>query len=192
LISTGESVAPIDLMLSVRDRLEAEMHSIRERHPLFAPLLDCPVPVLSRDRVRLRPGSHLQPRRGLEMVLKAGWYPPEEWAVWSKGSRAVLQIPLDRTTSFPLRIELELHGYLGPDRAQLVVAFANVRKLATLRFDASRRKRIETVEITAQDVSPDLIIEIAFEIANPTAPADVEDSSDRRKLGVAISGLRIF
>jgi hypothetical protein len=126
------------------------------------------------------------------MVLKTGWYSPEEWGVWSEGSRSVLQIPLDRTTSFPLGIELELHGCLGPDRAQLVVAFANVRKLATWRFDASRRKRIETVEITARDVSPDLIIEIAFEIANPTAPADVEDSSDRRKLGVAISGLRIF
>ena len=72
-----------------------------------------------------------------------------------------------------------------------MVAFVNVRKLATLRFDASRRKRIETVEITVQDVSPDLIVEIAFEIANPTAPADVEESSDRRTLGVAISGLRI-
>lgn len=182
---------PAAVVNSLHRLVEAEIKMIRERDATLADLLDRPVPISSPELVRLQRGSHLRPGRGLEMVLRGGWHPPEEWGIWSEGRRSVLQLAFDRASGLPIALDFELRGFIAPGLTQSVRVSVNARTVATLEFDPSRPERTETVEINAEDVSADFAAQIAFDIAHPTAPADVEPSSDRRKLGIGISSLRV-
>jgi len=182
---------PSSLANFVRDRLESEITVIRERDMPLAQLLDCPVSVTLPDAARLRPSSDLQPGRGLEMVLRHGWSSPEEWGTWSVGGRSALRVAFDLAITLPITVELELQALVRSGLTQSVAISVNGRGVAVLVFDPSRPERVEPIEIRAEDLSPEFAAEIAFDISNPTAPADIGPSSDRRKLGVAIRRLRI-
>jgi hypothetical protein len=182
---------PTGLASLVRERIEIEADLIRQRDPLLAQMLDCPVPATQTTPERLRRGSDLQPGRGLEMVLRDGWSTPEEWGVWSLGRRAALQIAFDPAITLPVKVELHLEAFVRPGLTQSAIISLNERRVATLEFEASGREQVVEVEIHSDDLSPDFSATITFGISNPTAPADVESSSDRRKLGVAIRRLRI-
>jgi hypothetical protein len=111
--------------------------------------------------------------------------------VWTEGSRSVLHVPIDGAIPFPITLELELTGFVAPSLSQSVSVSVNGTNATVVKFDVSRPNAIERIEINAEDLSPDCTAEIAIQVANPTAPADVGASSDRRKLGVALCGLRI-
>jgi hypothetical protein len=178
------------LMSFVRDRLEAEIMLIRGRDALLADLLNCPVLTSLPAGLRLRPGSDLSPARGLEMVLRHGWSFPEHWGIWSRGARSALHLTFDDATVFPITVELDLQAFCPPGLTQSVAISVNGRNVALLVFEPLRTERVEPIEIQAEDLSPEFSAEITFDISNPTAPADIEPSSDRRKLGVAIRRLR--
>jgi hypothetical protein len=181
---------PASLADLVRDRLETEITLIRERDISLAHLLDCPVSVSLSEPGRLRPRSDLQPGRGLEMILRHGWSTPEEWGTWSVGSTSTLRVAFDRAITFPIIIELDLQAFVCSGLTQSVAISVNGRGVATLEFALSCPSRVQTIDLQPGDLAPDFSVEIAFGIANPTAPSDIGSSSDRRKLGVAIRRLR--
>jgi hypothetical protein len=104
----------------------------------------------------------------------------------------VLHLCFDQETAFPVTVELNLEAFVRPGLAQSVAIAVNGRRVTMLEFEPSGPRRVETIEIHASDLSPGVSAEIAFDIANPTAPAEVEPSTDHRKLGVAITRLRVL
>jgi hypothetical protein len=60
-----------------------------------------------------------------------------------------------------------------------------------VEFESSSQQRVQAIEIGGSDLLANRATEIAFDISNPTAPSDIERSSDHRKLGVAMHRLRI-
>lgn len=175
-----------------RDRLDTEMLIIRERDASLADFLNCPVPTTTPTDLRLRSGSELSPSRGLERLLRRGWSFLEHWGVWSEGNRSTLQIAFDRSVAFPVKMELELEGFVRANLTQSITASVNGRQAALLTFGPECKDRIEYIEVEANDVSFELSATITFDISNPTAPAEIEASSDGRKLGVAIKRLRLI
>jgi hypothetical protein len=175
----------------VRDRLESEITLIRARDGGLADLLNFPVPISPPFVLRLRPGSDLLPARGLEPLLRRGWSFPEHWGIWSRGAKSAVHLAFDQTTVFPTTVELDLQAFIPPGLTQSVAISVNGRSAAMLVFESSCPERVEPIEIQAEDLSPEFSVEISFDISNPTAPADIEPSSDRRQLGVAIRRLRI-
>jgi hypothetical protein len=102
-----------------------------------------------------------------------------------------VHLAFDQTTVFPTTVELDLQAFIPPGLTQSVAISVNGRSAAMLVFEPSCPERVEPIEIQAEDLSPEFSVEISFDISNPTAPADIEPSSDRRQLGVAIRRLRI-
>jgi hypothetical protein len=176
----------------VRERLEAEIMLTRQRDALLADFLNSPVLTSAPEEFRLRVGSDLSPARGLEKVLRGGWSFPEHWGIWSRGARSVLHLSFDHDTTFPVTVEVNLEAFIRPSLTQSVAISVNGRRVAMLEFEPSSPGRVETIEIHSGDLSPGVSAEIAFDIANPTAPAEVERSADYRKLGVAIRRLRVL
>jgi hypothetical protein len=183
---------PPDNPLLSRDRLDAEILIIRSRDASLADFLNCPVPITAQTDLRLRSGSELSPSRGLERILRRGWSFLEHWGVWSEGKRSTLQISFDRSVVFPVKIELELEGFVRSDVTQSIGVSVNGRKAAVLAFGPECKDRVEAIQVTAEDVSSELSAVIAFDVSNPTAPSEIESSSDGRKLGVAIKRLRVL
>ena len=183
---------PPSLASLLRERLEAEVMLIRQRDALLADFLNCPVETSAPEEFRLRAGSDLSPARGLEKILRSGWSFPEHWGIWSRGSKSVLRLTFDRTAIFPINVEFDLQGFVRPGRNQSVTISLHGRRVATVEFEAPRSERVQVINVQAGDLSTDFSAEIVFDIANPTAPAEVEPSTDRRKLGVAIRRLRVL
>ena len=183
---------PSSLEHFVRERLEREIMLIRGRDMWLAESLDCPVPTSIPVELRLRKGSDLSPARGLEMVLRRGWSLPEHWGIWSRDATAALHLVFDQASVFPITVELDLRAFSPPGLTQRVGISVNGRSTAVLVFEPSCSERVESIEVQADDLSPEFSAEITFDISNPTAPADIFPSSDRRKLGVAIRRLRIL
>jgi hypothetical protein len=176
----------------VRERRDAEISLVRQRDPLLAELLDRPVLMSVPDEFRLRAGVELAPGAGLERVLRRGWSFPESWGVWSRGPTTTLCLAFDRATIFPVAVEFELEGFVRPGLSQSVAVSVSGRYKTVMEFDPAQPSRVEFIEIVEGDLSADFGTEIAFVIAKPTAPAELDPSSaDRRKLGIAIRRLRI-
>jgi hypothetical protein len=176
----------------VRDRRDAEISLVRQRHPLLAELLDRPVLMSVPDEFRLRAGVELAPGAGLERVLRRGWSFPESWGVWSRGPNTTLCLAFDRATIFPVAAEFELEGFVRPGLSQSVAVSVSGRYITVIEFDPAQPRCVQVIEIVEGDLSADFGTEIAFVIAKPTAPAELDPSSaDRRKLGIAIRRLRI-
>jgi|HubBroStandDraft_6_1064221.scaffolds.fasta_scaffold150262_2 hypothetical protein len=176
----------------VRDRRDIEISLIRQRDPLLAELLDRPVRISVADEFRLRAGVELAPGAGLERVLRRGWSFPEGWGVWSRGPKTTLCLAFDRATIFPVAAEFELEGFVRPGLSQSVAVSVSGRYITVMEFEPSQPTCVQGVEIVENDLSADFEAEIAFVIAKPTAPVELDpNSADRRKLGIAIRRLRI-
>jgi hypothetical protein len=176
----------------IRDRVESEVEIIRKRDPALAESLNCPVLSSSPEALRLRPGSDLAASRGLEAILQRGWSFPEPWGVWSIGAKAGLRVPFDRSTTFPIKLEVTLQAFTRPGLNQSVAISVNGRPAAMLQFGQSSGECVHTIEISGDEVSRDFSATVLFDISHPTAPADIDGSADRRKLGIGIRRLRIL
>ncbi|MDB5369422.1 MAG: hypothetical protein JWP20_980, partial [Roseomonas sp.] len=80
-----------------------------------------PLPLQPGERVALRLLDLPRPCPAMAVAEAAragpGWYPLEDWGVWTRPGMATLRLPLGPGFTGPLRLELELRG---PARDQVV------------------------------------------------------------------------
>jgi hypothetical protein len=142
--------------------------------------------------ILLTPGVELRPRNGLMSALYSGWSIPEDWGVWSIGSRATIRIAFRHSTVFPATLLFDLTAFAPPGGTQSVAVWVGERPEKALQFDAGTLSRMLPIVIGRGDVSEDLRVEIVFNIANPESPAQYGISEDERQLGVAVKCLELL
>jgi hypothetical protein len=142
--------------------------------------------------ILLTPGVELRPRNGLMSALYSGWSIPEDWGVWSIGSRATIRIAFRRSAVFPATLLFDLTAFAPPGATQSVAISVGERPEKAVQFDAGTLSRMLPIAIGRGDVSEDLRAEIVFDIENPVSPAQFGISEDERQLGVAVHCLELL
>ena len=113
----------------------------------------------------------------------SGWSFQEDAHRWTEGSRAELAFVIqDAEPDKDLLLRFEASAYLGGGLpCQVVNVFANGEKVGTWQvmgldwFEA----------VIPGEVLHDGLLNITFDISDPTAPSDVGESTDSRKLGIS-------
>lgn len=121
-----------------------------------------------------------------------GWAGPEDWGIWTLGSRAEIQVPLAERPRNDLRLQLNGRSFHHPElhpetsiriSANDVLVFEDVIRVPEFMD--------YTVRIPASAIAQDANLKIAFEIGNPISPTELGIGEDDRKLGFALTKLKL-
>ena len=114
--------------------------------------------------------------------LGPGWSGPELGGIWTEGGASYLSIwvePTQARSSLTLEIDMTTPG---PDPID-VNATVNGRSCAAVRLDSSIP--VLYTALLAGDLG-DGLLSVRFNVANPSSPASLGLSSDRRRLGFRV------
>jgi len=119
---------------------------------------------------------------------KRGWSVQESTQRWTEGSRAVIKVELDKPPRNNLILRLNAEAYPSNGKGvQTVGVVINDRKVVEWWMHG-----LAWYEATIPaDLAADRLLEIVFEVSNPTAPCEISVSKDCRKLGMAARKLII-
>lgn len=143
------------------------------------------------DPVMMAPsGTSLDAGQGgaAEPYLGDGWSTPEPGLTWTDGAVASIILPVTPPPSgSAVRLALAVHPHLGPglDR-QVVRLTANGTDVGTWTLSESLQMLV--------DLPPGLVgseLRLVLHLPNARSPKDLGSSPDPRRLGVALSSLRI-
>lgn len=122
--------------------------------------------------------------------IVSGWSKQEKTHRWTEGPRAAMSFYAeDVNPGEDLLLRLKASVYLGGGFShQTIGVFANEKQVATWQM-----KGLDWYEavIPAEVLDKTKLLDIVFTISDPTAPSDVSDSKDPRKLGIAARELVI-
>lgn len=121
-----------------------------------------------------------------EKYLRYGWSGSEASYIWSNKERARLNFRLSKKVNTPLVIKLNAWGFpaLGRD-PQNISVYANETKIGSWQV-----LELAWYEVTVpKEMIINDTVDITFEIGKPTAPCEISDSKDCRKLGIALKEL---
>lgn len=111
-------------------------------------------------------------------LLRKGWYPVENWGVWSDGKNPSIELPVP-----PGRRQLSLSlTSFSPDHRQMVSIIIN-RQPAGMFFLAANRPTMIGLNVPPH-TGNSLVIE--FHARDAAAPADYLPTADRRRLGIGL------
>jgi len=116
-------------------------------------------------------------------LIRGGWSGQEATHRWTDGSQAGLLFRLKKQPDTNLLFRLKASAYLGGGLPyQTIDVVVNGQKTTTWQM-----KGLDWYEavIPSRLVSKNGILEVLFNISNPTSPAEVGESKDARKLGIA-------
>jgi len=153
------------------------------------------------DRTAWRKGSTFYPPAALQYTLLEsigfdangrsttyttyGWSSQEKRYRWTEGSKAGMKINALEAKGKALLLRLNACGYVGKEfKYQKVGIIVNGTLITTWNLAKWDWDWYEA--FIPADVSSDGSLEIVFTISNPTAPCEVSDSKDCRKLGMAV------
>ncbi len=127
--------------------------------------------------------------------LRAGWWFAEPHGTWTRGSTAVIQLPLDGPlpADAALLLDARVTALVTSHHPRMSVqVVVNDAPVAVWTFGARGR---ETVRRTAR-IEPAVVagwnrLELTFVVRHPIAPADAREGDDQRELGIAFHTLRI-
>jgi sulfatase-like protein len=119
--------------------------------------------------------------------LGEGWSAPELGFTWSDGPDATLEIPVTRPSGSALRLSMALSPYTGPgvDR-QVVEVTANGSSVGSWALSQPDQISVH--------LAPELVgryLRLVLHLPNARSPRQLGRSSDPRRLGVALSSLRL-
>lgn len=116
--------------------------------------------------------------------LTSGWGEPESGFVWSEGKASLVTMPAVPGKNI---LAITLWGYV-PDgaRAQEVLIFVN----GSLKgyFDVFEKT---TLRVSDDNVAGAQTLELLFYIPSATSPSQAEGSTDERRLGIALSTVKV-
>ena len=120
--------------------------------------------------------------------LASGWYYPEAFGSWSRGTPSTVVLPLAEPIARSFELEFQAIGYVTPYVPRLQVDFAiNDVRLQTLHFtDPAKPIRIVRVRVPAAVVHGWNRVELTFVARDPLTPADGREGSDLRRLALGL------
>jgi hypothetical protein len=116
--------------------------------------------------------------------IRAGWSPAENTQMWSNGPIAGLSLHLDRIPQKDLSLRILGFAFLGKNKIKCQVISLSVNQVPIGRWLVKEGKVYEAV--IPRSAIADKKVNIVFRISNPMSPADIENSTDFRKLGIAL------
>lgn len=119
-------------------------------------------------------------------ILGKGWGDLEGDFVWTVAPLAELDLPADPTRTGPLRLDLGYYRWERKSVQQLEV-LVNGKSVGTWGFNPIEERRQIKVDLGAD---PGAAQHIALKIAEPKSPLELGLSTDYRKLGVMLYGIR--
>jgi len=125
--------------------------------------------------------------------VRFGWSNQEPTHRWTDGSQAKLVFRLQDQPDENLLLRLKASAYLGGGLPyQTIDVAVNGQKTATWKMKGKWGKwDWYEATIPSNLVGKDRLLEVLFNISNPTSPAEVGESKDTRKLGIAARELMI-
>jgi len=118
-----------------------------------------------------------------------GWGNQESNHRWTEGSKASLRFRLDDYKSHDLVLRLNATGYLGGGLENQKID-VNINDTHVARWEMIGQS-VYKASVPAGLVSEDGKVSLVFDISDPTAPCEVGESIDCRKLGMAVKDLVI-
>ncbi len=121
--------------------------------------------------------------------IMQGWSWQEEVSVWTEGNVAHLQLPIEDTENTALRLKLFGNGFAPKNQGhQLVKVRVNGQQVAEWQVgDPAWHEALISAEIVGS-AQP---MQVEFVIDEPTAPCEISDAQDCRKLGLSVRELVI-
>lgn len=118
-----------------------------------------------------------------------GWSGQEADHRWTDGPRAEIRLPMKLSSGKnDLLLRVKAGGYPAPGGHQQVDVIVNGTRVAS--WTLSGLGGYEA--IIPNSVVGDGVLDIVFKIKTPTAPCDVSESQDCRKLGMAVAELSVI
>jgi len=122
--------------------------------------------------------------------LKEGWSIPEPDAgrIWSKASRAVLEIPVHPSWPEEVILEFDIDAFTVPGKlpAQRVIVSVDNRVSAEWKVGGRALQQLRLSRSQGREV-----VRIEFALPDATSPASLLLSQDVRRLGIALHGLSV-
>ncbi len=122
-----------------------------------------------------------------------GWSAPEEWGTWSDGDEAFLNFYYRQKPQQDVRLRLTFNVFLAKshDRQDVRIS-ANGVPIAEWHLNAAIDRMPVTKELT---IPVSLLqfphLELKLNIGNPVSPAQLDLSSDDRRLGIGLIKMEI-
>ncbi len=118
-------------------------------------------------------------------LLREGWGEPEGWATWSVANMASLALPQTPAGAERLRLRIAVQGYAPKAGVQPVTVLADGKPVARWRLPHNQGMQ-QMLDLPAGASL------LTFLIEAPTAPRDVGQGNDARRLGVALVRLEVL
>ena len=185
-----------------RDARRAAEKSIRESYKITSwsdsaselrPLLKYPEAEV-RDRQEYYLGTLLDfsnKDRVLPYQTK-GWFLNESWGCWTNGSVANLQFKLDSIPSQTVRLEALCGAYVIKKKHPhvFVRVYANGQHLIDWHFNSDKLLEYY-LNIPSDLIDSSRLLNITFQIFDPTTPRITQGKDDDRELGFKLAKLRL-
>jgi hypothetical protein len=158
------------------------------------PIQSCVVVQMKDDDFRTLVTIRFDDAHSRPQALVAGWSQTEPWGTWTEGQQARLLFRLPPAAGgSALELQMRAVAFITSDvPLQIVGIRVNDSELAPVRFDASRQSQFIRRLIPPTVREQGDVLEILFEISNPTSPVSVGLSSDSRELGFGLHWLRVL
>jgi hypothetical protein len=125
-----------------------------------------------------------------QFYVKQGWSPQEDTHRWTEGGMARLQLPFEDAENEALRLKVFGNGYIPKSIGyQLVKVLINGEPVAEWQVsELAWHEALIPADVARTTGEP---LQVDFLIDEPTAPCEMSDSQDCRKLGLAVRELVI-
>jgi len=124
--------------------------------------------------------------------LVNGWSSAESWGTWSNGEEARLAFRLTSIPHDPLRLELNLRGFVTKARPrQRVVVEVNGVAVDTWEMEHPGGTEKRNIRIPKLPKDENQMIEIRFQLPDAVSPAELKISPDPRELAIGVFSGRI-
>jgi hypothetical protein len=119
-------------------------------------------------------------------ILGDGWSQPEAQFVWSIGRRSEIDIGVEHLRTSHVR--LDLGAFIPwPDFKQEIDVLVDGKSVGRASFGAADKRKVISFQVPPTNTERS-VIEIL--LSNPISPLEAGVSSDGRKLGIALYGIR--
>ena len=122
-------------------------------------------------------------------IFRGGGAGKSQTIGWTEGSRAVIKAELKKRPRNDLTLRLNANAFPSDGKdPQTVGVVVNGKKVVEWQMLGLAWYEA----MIPADLVADRLLNVVFEISNPTAPCDVSSSKDYRKLGIAVRKLIII
>jgi hypothetical protein len=124
--------------------------------------------------------------------LANGWWFPEDFGIWSRGSCSRLRLGLERPIEQDARLTVGIRAPLGGEHQRVEVdVVVNEHRLLRCALDTETPASSFTVELPRAATADRHGVEIVFVVRDPAVPAVLGTAPDQRQIGIGLGELML-